>query len=291
MRVRVNAPTKRLSTVRVVRSLLRNALRVALVMTSAVLIARPLDDQAVGDGDAPIAAGGQVVVVGDDDEGDAALALQAEEDVLDLGAGRGVEVAGGLVGEDHIGVVDEGARDDDALLLAAREVGGLVLRLVGEPERLEHRQAAAGALARRQAGDEQRQGDVLEHGLLRGQEELLEHESEALVAQRVDPLGGRGRGILPVDLDDAGGRSVEQREQVHERRLARAGLADDGERFAAAHLEAHALQCVEPGLAGAVGLRQRVGAEHRRGAGGGCGGHRFPFIMCNLKCSDCNSDW
>ena len=40
--------------------------------------------------------------------------------------GPGVERAGGLVGEDHVGLPDERPGDRDALLLAARQLGGTV---------------------------------------------------------------------------------------------------------------------------------------------------------------------
>ena len=54
------------------------------------------------------------------------LGVELVEEGHDLIAGVGVEVAGGLVGEDDGGLVDEGAGDGDALALAAGELVGLV---------------------------------------------------------------------------------------------------------------------------------------------------------------------
>ena len=51
-----------------------------------------------------------------------------------LVAGARVEVAGGLVGEEHGGPGDERAGDGHALLLAAGELGGLVRQAVAEPD-------------------------------------------------------------------------------------------------------------------------------------------------------------
>ena len=68
--------------------------------------------------------------MGDEDDG-AALMGEFAEEVEDELAGVGVEVSGGLVGEDNLGVVDEGACDGDALLLAAGELVGPVLDAVG----------------------------------------------------------------------------------------------------------------------------------------------------------------
>ena len=50
----------------------------------------------------------------------------------DVGAGRAVEVAGRLVGEDQGGIGDERPGDRDALLLAAGQLGRLVVEPVAE---------------------------------------------------------------------------------------------------------------------------------------------------------------
>ncbi len=50
----------------------------------------------------------------------------------DLVAGRGVEVAGRLVGEDDLRLGDEGPGDGDPLLLAARELLGLMAEPAAE---------------------------------------------------------------------------------------------------------------------------------------------------------------
>src|SRR5262249_32893681 len=64
---------------------------------------------------------GDVGLVGDQHDGDA-LAVEVLEDGHDLGGGRAVEHARGLVGEQQDRIVGEGAGDGDALLLAAREL-------------------------------------------------------------------------------------------------------------------------------------------------------------------------
>jgi hypothetical protein len=70
---------------------------------------------------------GQGFVVGDNDEGGAfAVPEFAEEGEEGFGV-AGVEVAGGLVGEDHGGSVHEGAGGGDALLFTAGEGGGAVV--------------------------------------------------------------------------------------------------------------------------------------------------------------------
>ena len=72
-------------------------------------------------------------------------ALEQAEDRL---GGLGVEVAGGLVGGEDRRVVGERAGDGDALLLAAGERRGQLVRLVGHLDLLEQRQRVRLALAR-----------------------------------------------------------------------------------------------------------------------------------------------
>lgn len=60
---------------------------------------------------------------------------QSEQQPGDLGAGSGVQVAGGFVGEQQGGVVDEGAGDRDPLLLPAGEPGGQGVLPPVEPDR------------------------------------------------------------------------------------------------------------------------------------------------------------
>ena len=58
-----------------------------------------LADPAVADDEDPVGVGRRLRVVGDEDDRLAALDARAPERVEDLGAGRVVEVAGRLVGE------------------------------------------------------------------------------------------------------------------------------------------------------------------------------------------------
>src|SRR5690606_34745797 len=84
-------------------------------------------DPAVTHGHGARAVAGDAGVVRDDDERGAGVARGAREDVEDLGAGRLVERARRLVGEDDAGRPDEGARDRDALGLAAGELARTAL--------------------------------------------------------------------------------------------------------------------------------------------------------------------
>jgi hypothetical protein len=92
------------------------------------------EDLAVADVDDAMGVLGDVGFVGDEDDGVAAGVERVKEG-HDFVAGFGVEVAGGLVGEDDGGPVDEGAGNGDALALTAGELVGLVVHAIARGRR------------------------------------------------------------------------------------------------------------------------------------------------------------
>ena len=96
-------------------------------------------------------------------------------------AGAGVERAGRLVGEDHVGLADERAGDRHALLLAARQLRRAVAGAVAEADALER--VAHGRAGQPPAGEPRRQRDVLLGGQRAEQVERLEDEPDPLAAQ------------------------------------------------------------------------------------------------------------
>ena len=174
-------------------------------------------------------AAGEVGVVGDDDEGDALVAVEVEKEVGDGVGGGGVERAGRFVGEDQLGPVDQCSGDGGAELLAAGKLPGEVVEPLAEADFFEK---LTGSLFRFGGGflpvaGEVRNQDVLEHRELGKQVLLLEDEAERVVAEG----GGlflRERGdVLAADLDGAGGGAVEGAEEIEQGRFPAAGGADD----------------------------------------------------------------
>ena len=146
---------------------------------------------------------GERLVVRDDDEGLPEFVAQAEEEVVQLFLVVRVEAARGFVGEDHVGVVHEGAGHGHALLFAARELCGLVVGAVGEAHEVEELEGAALNLALVAAGYHAGNEDVLLGGELG--EELVELEDEAEVfAAEAGELGGReAEHVVPGDFHRA----------------------------------------------------------------------------------------
>ena len=118
-------------------------------------------------------------------EGDGlSLFMQILEQAHDFVGGAGVEVAGGLVGEQDDRVIDQGAGDGDALLLAAGELVGLVLHTAFQAHELQGRYRTVAAFTGGHvAVVEQRQLHVLDGRGARQQVVILEHEADFTVAQ------------------------------------------------------------------------------------------------------------
>lgn len=86
----------------------------------------------------------QTLVVGNQDQGGTAFAVEFEEQIADPLAGGAVEVAGGFVGEQHVRLRREGTGNGDPLLLAAGELARIVAQALAEADSLKQ---FSGALA------------------------------------------------------------------------------------------------------------------------------------------------
>lgn len=73
-------------------------------------------------------------VVGDDNKGDSVVAVEGEEEVGDGVGGSGIKRAGGFIGEDELGSVDECAGDGGAEFFAAGELPRQVVKAAGETD-------------------------------------------------------------------------------------------------------------------------------------------------------------
>ncbi len=224
------------------------------------------------DGDAVAHRQGLLLVVGDEDERDADLALQRLEFQLHLLAQFQVQGAEGFVEQQDAGAADQGAGERDPLALAARELGGppgavalqadLGERLTGLPQPL-----GLGHLA-----DLQGVGDVLLHRHVREERVVLEDGVDVA-------FEGREAGdLLPGQFDPALGGRLEPGDQTQHRGLAGAGRAEHGEELPVAYLQvdavhgdrlperlAQALQSDRPSLhAGTLLALMNVGRKHMK---------------------------
>ena len=213
---------------------------------------------AVAEGDTAVGHGGELGVVGYDDEGLAVLVAEGEEELVELAGVLGVEVAAGLVGQDGHGAVHQCAGDGDALLLAAAEGGGLVGGAVVDLEFLQQLAGAGFGLTEGGAGDEGWDADVLQGGEF-GQEVVgLEDEADVLVAEACEVFLFEAADVGVAVAEGAGVGTVEGAEDLEEGGLAGAGGADDGDHLAPGYLERDVAQ----DLQGAIAFVEVEGLDH-----------------------------
>ena len=91
----------------------------------------------IGDPDDPFGGPGDVGVMGDQNNGDAFLFVESPEKFQHFFTGLGVEVAGGLIGEQDGGIIDQGPGNGHPLLLPAGELRRFVVQAIPQPYPLE----------------------------------------------------------------------------------------------------------------------------------------------------------
>ncbi|MNV67307.1 hypothetical protein D3C71_1601050 [compost metagenome] len=155
----------------------------------------------------------------------------------------GVQRGRHFVEQDQFGLQGQGACNRHALLLAARQFAGIGAFLVLHPD-LGQQLAGArlGLCARLPAHLHRRDHQVLQHGQVREQVVLLEHEAHTL-SQR-DEVGLRLQAVHAhaAHLDGAALRTQQPGDASQYGRLARPGWADDGHRLALPDLDVDALE-------------------------------------------------
>ena len=111
----------------------------------------------------------------------AAFGVQGEEQIGDARAGGAVEIAGGLVGEQDLRPRRQGAGQRHALLLAARQLAGIVIGAQDQPHGA---QLALGAVEGvRHAHQFQRHRDIFQRRHGRDQVKRLEHDADLAAAK------------------------------------------------------------------------------------------------------------
>ncbi len=117
----------------------------------------------------------------DHDDG-GTLAIEPLQQVHDLAAVLGVEIAGGFVGENQRRIGDHRPRHRDALLLAARELRRAVAGAVGDADLGQDRRHPRTPFRSGDIVIEQREFDVLEDAQFVDQVKALEDEADVALA-------------------------------------------------------------------------------------------------------------
>ena len=182
------------------------------------------DDDGVGQGQ------GLLLVMRDIYEGDAQFLVHFLQFRLHVLAHLEVQGREGLVQEEHLGLVHDGAGDGDTLLLAAGEGFHVAVLVVGHGHELEHLADALVNLLLRHLLQLEAEGDVLIHIQVREQGVALENGVQRTLVRR-----DAGQ-FLAVHEDGAFVRLEKARNHPQEGGLAAARGAEEGEELTAADI-------------------------------------------------------
>src|SRR5690606_12155161 len=179
------------------------------------------------------------VVAGDEHAG--ALPGERGEQRHDLGGQRGIEVAGGLVGDQQARLGDHGAGDAHALLFTGGELARQGVATRAQAQALEHRAHPAACVCAAHAAQYQGQGDIVVHAAVGEQAVVLEHHADLAPVQGNAPATDLEQ-VAFAEQHGAAAGALGQVDQPEQGALAGAGVAGDEEHFTRVDAEAHILQ-------------------------------------------------
>ena len=180
-------------------------------------------------------------VVGGHDDGGAGAVDLVEED-HDAVSGFGVEVAGGFVGEQHEGSVNEGAGDGNTLLFAAGKFVGVAVFFAGKVDEFEGVGDDAGDFVFSGSYDFQGEGYVIVDGFLLEESEVLENVADFL-PQFVDLAAFEFIDMEVIDVDVAVGDVGFADHEFEEGGFAGARGADEEDKIAFVDGERNFVEC------------------------------------------------
>ena len=195
------------------------------------------------------------------------LAVHLTDELVERFTRLLVEIAGGLVGEQHRRARGQGAGDGDPLLLAAGEHCRPVVAPLAQTDLREQRLGPRPPLGGRQPSDPERHLGVLERRELRQEVVELEDEADVAVPEGDELAIGHPRDLPPLDPDRPLVDAIQPAQHVQEGALPHAGGADDRHHLAARDRELHAAQHDEPPAGDRIALddprRLDAGLPHR----------------------------
>ena len=221
------------------------------------------DEPAVGQLNDAIAAGGVFFGMGDLDDGGAGF-IEFLEELHDLVALDGMEIAGGLIGEDELGILDDGAGYADELLLAAGELIGEKIFFADDVEAIESVADEAGALLLRNVFVGQGDFKIFVDGKIVYKVVGLENEADVVLVELVALLGAEFVDVVLEEIVFAGPSAIKHAENAEQGGLPCPGGSHDGDELAGLDIESDAAKDIESLRAGFEGFFYVFEANERR---------------------------
>ena len=180
------------------------------------------------------------------------LISQFCQNIHNLRTAAAIKISRRFVRQNDGRVVDERTRNRHTLLLSAGKLVRIRLHLIQQTDFAQHFRRTRQTLLLRHARVTQRERHVFRHGVGGKEVEGLEDIPEGLEAQAGFCLVGEVANVLTVEGIVSFGQIIEQTDDVEQRRLAAAGFAGDGDKFALLNVQADAGQRVDGAFAFSV---------------------------------------
>ena len=186
-------------------------------------------------------------IVGDEDDGEVHLPLQAEQQVDDLGLHRDIEGRDRLVAHQQLGLEGDGAGDADPLALTAGKLVGVAIHRAARQAHFcqQFLHPAAPLLSVAFTVDDKGLLQDLAHGVaaVEGFCRVLKHHLH-LLTQGAHLLRAEGGDVAPLEGDGACGRLEQLEQAASEGGLAAARLTHQPQRLPLFQVEADAIHRV-----------------------------------------------
>ena len=185
-----------------------------------------------------------LLIVSDDEHGDAELAVDRPQGIEDELRIHFVQLTGGFIGEQHLRFIGERHGDRHALLLSARELHRATPLEVAYSEEFDELRHASGATSAMHPSNHQRHSDILGGGKVRQKVAgcLLPDEADRLAPVLRALRRRHGEQVVAPNRRPARRQDLQPGEYRHQGRLSRPGGSHDRGEFAPLNSQGEALQ-------------------------------------------------
>ena len=219
------------------------------------------EQTAVHDVEGVVSLVGNAGVVSGHDQGAAALGAELKEKVQDFSSGFGIEVAGGFIGNQQRGMIDEGARNGDPLLFTAGKLRGTMFYSFFQPDPAEQLFGFADRFTVGTARDPGRHGDVFQ-SVKFGQKVIgLENETDLTITDLSQFAVGKLICAFAVEDDIALIGCIQSGQQIQQGGFAGTGRAAQGNELARPHVHGNAAQDLQFAFADKKGFMESLSLE------------------------------
>lgn len=155
-----------------------------------------------------------------------------------------IEIAGGLIGDEQRGLVDQRATDGNALLFAARKLVRKGVSAMRDLNLFEDRRDFAANFALRVPNGAHGIGDVLPNSLIRKESKILRDDAHLATKAEYRPIVIIAD-FLAIDPDLAGGVANFSGKHFDQGALTRASTTDDKDELSTSNLQSYAVQSLD----------------------------------------------